>query len=88
MWNTIQEENKDIGGLWTERINPITGESSLREHTPKVIKEWCLPDEHYFVMKDPRDRILICDKCKYEAKFVLGMQKLIDGKLVEIIPNK
>lgn len=88
MWNTDNKDLADIGGLWTERKDPITGKSSIEEHTPKLVQEWCPPDKHYFVMDDPRSRIIVCKHCKYEAKFVLGMQKLVDGKIVELVRPK
>lgn len=71
-------------GRWKERVNTETGESSIKEHILKVVKEWCAPKDHHFVLENPRSRTVVCNKCQYEAKFILGMQSLVDGKLIDI----
>lgn len=70
-------------GLWQNWKNTKTGEQSLRLHTPKVVKQWCAEEDHYFEQKHPQKRIAICKHCKMERPFVLGRDRLVDGKFLK-----
>lgn len=79
MWS---DSNKG-DGIWKERINQETGESSIKEHTLKVVKVWCLPKDHVFSDPIGGDREIVCKLCGYTAKFILGHHELKNGKLTE-----
>ena len=64
-------------GLWNETINEITGESSLKLHTPKVIWKSCNPNEHSFKITSNRE--LGCSKCGFIVNFTPGR----DNKLLK-----
>jgi len=71
LWNVYEGEN---------------GESSLTtEIIPKVIWESCPPEVCYFELVSPSSREVVCRKCQKQTTFILGMQKLIDGKLVKML---
>lgn len=74
-------ENK-TKGLWINETNPVTGENSLQEHKPKVVMTFCKQEDHYFEPKSPSSRELKCNKCGMESYYILGYQKLIDGKVI------
>lgn len=78
MWIQKGEDN----GLWTEHINTTTGESSIKEHKPKEVWRSCKPNEHYFELSGNREAT--CRKCKMVKPFVLGIEKLEDGKIVRL----
>lgn len=80
MWERKNEEDK---GRWNEYINTETGESSIKEHKLKVIWTGCKEDEHNFELTGNRE--VTCKKCGYIKNFVLGIQKLENGKIVEVI---
>lgn len=72
-------------GLWQNWVNTKTKEQSLKLHTPKVVKQWCSEDDHYFEAKNPQKRIAICKHCKMERPFVVGLHKLVEGKFLKIV---
>lgn len=72
--------------LWNNEKNPETGEQSLTENiVPRHLSTFCKQGEHYFELENPRSRNVVCTKCGQGAMFVLGMQKLVDGKIVNAI---
>jgi len=75
MW-TQKGEDK---GIWTERVNEITGQSSLREHKPKVVWKSCKKDNHSFSITGNRE--LTCTKCDIIRTFLPHRDK----KLLESI---
>jgi hypothetical protein len=75
-------EHKSGEGIWSEYINSDTGESSINSITPKTIKVYCKPEDHYFVPITPESRECICSKCGQGAYYVLGLQYIVDGKIV------
>lgn len=38
-------------GLWQKMVNVRTGQRSYAEHEPKLIKQWCNDDDHYYEAK-------------------------------------
>lgn len=69
-----------MANLWIEEKHPITGESSLKEHTVRVVQTWCRPEKHYFDQSEDV-RLATCTKCGYSTPFVIGYHKILDGKL-------
>ena len=55
-------------GLWIETINEVTGESSLKEHKPKVVWKSCRQGDHSFSISGNRE--LQCTKCGVIRKFM------------------
>jgi hypothetical protein len=72
----------DDKGRWTEYVNTETGESSIKEHKLKVVWRSCKPDKHYFELTGNREAT--CSKCGFVRNFVLGLEKLEDGKIVRL----
>lgn len=64
--------------------DPVSGKSSIETHTPKVVKVWCAPKDHYFEDQQGSKRIAICKECGYEINYVLGLQKIERGKLLDL----
>ena len=64
-------------GLWNETINEITGESSLKLHTPKVIWKSC--KQGLCSYKITSNRELQCEKCNKIVQFTPGR----DNKLLK-----
>ncbi|GEM_PF-1872885 len=71
-------------GLWQDIENPQTGERSLHEHTLKTVWESCPKDECYFELTDSGKRECTCNKCGAIRYFVVGIQTLLDGKIVNL----
>ena len=78
MW----EQHGEDRGRWTEYIDTQTGESSIKEHKLKVVWKSCKPDKHSFELSGNRE--VTCKKCGYMREFVLGLEKLQDGKIVRL----
>lgn len=66
--------------LWDETIDK-EGNSSLQIHEVKVLSVGCKPDEHFFVFTGGSRREAVCEKCKTITPFILGLHKIIDGKI-------
>lgn len=79
-----QWERSGGKGLWTEYINKETGESSIKEISPKVAKLYCKPSKHYFIPISKSSRECICKRCGIGAKYVLGLHKLEKGKITSL----
>lgn len=70
--------------LFKDEVDPNTGEHSLKENiVPRELATYCKQGEHYFELENPRSRDLVCKKCGQGASFVLGIHKLVDGKVIE-----
>lgn len=65
---------------WDEYIDE-SGISTLEIHTPKVVWKAC--KNHYFIAVD-KQRNVQCRKCGFGQKLVLGLHKLIKGKIVKL----
>ncbi len=63
-------------GRWKDIINTKTGEHSVKEHRLKLVKQWCKPDEHFYIETNPQTHEITCEKCGMETRYVLGMYKL------------
>lgn len=73
-------------GRWKDIINTKTGEHSVKIHELKVVKTWCKEGECFFVTKGPASRDVECNKCGREGHYILGMQKLENGKIISLVP--
>lgn len=78
MWQQVDEDK----GRWNDYVNDQTGEHSVKEHKLKTIWKSCRPNGHHYELSGNRE--VTCEKCGYVKPFVLGLEKLVDGKLVEI----
>lgn len=74
-------------GLWAEYVDTDTNKSSIQYHEPKVIETYCKPQDHFFMNESGHSREVYCIKCGMIATYVLGLQKLINGKIVNIEPQ-
>lgn len=72
-----------MSNLWTDIVDERTGRHSLTEHELKLVKTWCAYPEHVFIEIDNPKRLLKCTKCGQEITYIVGKQKLVDGKLIE-----
>jgi hypothetical protein len=70
----------DGSGLWQRYKNSQTGEESIKEHKPRVVKQWC--GQHEYSGDIPRNRIIECIHCGQETTFIVGLHEFIDGKLI------
>lgn len=68
-------------GMWEDVVNPRTGEHSLKTHTLKVVKQWCAEDHHTFDGDIPQDRKITCTTCGQEIVFIVGLHKIIHGRI-------
>ena len=73
-------ETESAKGRWEDRIDPVTGEHSVKEHHLKTVWESCLPGECYFEITDSAKREATCTKCKMVVNFIVGIDILTDGK--------
>ena len=79
-----KQNNKENPELWRDIVNPETGEHSLKYHTLKTVWTSCKKDDHYFEVPEPRIREAVCKYCAFIKPFILGMQIVKDGKVLEI----
>ena len=81
MWGQKGEDK----GLWTERVNTATGESSIKLHKPKVVWRSCKNfGEHFF--EATANREWTCKHCQFIFTPIVGIHSLVDGKIVEKAP--
>jgi len=78
MWKQKGEDK----GLWTEYINETTGESSIKEHKARVVWKSCKWNDHDFKWTGTRE--LTCQKCQFIYKPLIGMETVVDGRIVPI----
>lgn len=71
-------------GRWKEYINPDTGESSIQNHTLKTVWQSCPRGKCIYELTDPSTRECTCITCGAIVYFVVGISKLVDGKLVQL----
>jgi hypothetical protein len=81
MW----EQKGEDKGIWTERVNTQTGESSIKEHKPKVVWTSCKWDDHNFQWTGNRE--LTCSKCGFIFNPIIGYHTVKDGKIIEKLPE-
>lgn len=72
-------------GIWTEYVNADTKESSIKNLTLREVKKYC--KKHYFIPSKEEQRHVVCKKCGIGAYYVLGLQKLHNGKITNITPQ-
>lgn len=77
-------EYKGGSGRWKEYVNSDTGESTIKEHKLKTVWQSCLRNECIYELTNPRTRECTCTKCGAITYFVLGMSKLVEGKIVPL----
>lgn len=69
-------------GLW--EVYEVDGKSSLTEHTLKTVWESCEEKDHEFELTNSGKRECTCTKCGFVTRFIVGMQALVDGKIVNL----
>jgi len=77
-------EYKGGSGRWKEYVNSDTGESTIKEHKLKTVWQSCPRNECTYELTNPRTRECTCTKCGAITYFVLGMSKLVEGKIVPL----
>ena len=77
------DSTKEVKGLWNI-YEDDAGNSSLATHTPKTVWTSCPKGECHFELTDSPKRECTCTKCGSIVFFVLGMQNLVDGKIVDL----
>jgi hypothetical protein len=82
--NKQEKFNEKTHGLWNEVIDTRSNRSSYQEHELKTVWESCPKAECYFELTDSPKRECTCNKCGAIAHFVLGMQALKDGKIINL----
>lgn len=76
LWELVDGE-----GIWQKYKNTQTGELSVKTYTPRAVATGC--DNHYFI-EEGSSRSVVCNKCGFGRRYILGKEKLKDGKLVPI----
>lgn len=74
-------------GRWQNWIDTRTGKQSVQRHELRTVARWCPKKDHIYTLTDGARRTVVCDKCGHERTFILGMEKLVDGKIVAISPK-
>lgn len=64
--------SENTNGLWNEVKDPVTGESSLKEHKPKVVWKSCKNGEHKFAITSNRELQCQVESCGVIQEFVPG----------------
>jgi hypothetical protein len=62
--------------LWTDRVDPHTGEHSLKTHELKTVKVWC--KDHNLQVTNMKKRLAECTSCGQEVTFVVGRDLIKD----------
>lgn len=84
MWEKV---NQDERGIWNEYHNVLTGESSIKEHKPKVVWRSCQKfSDHNFETISSRE--WVCSKCQFVFIPIIGIHSLKNGKVIETTPPK
>ncbi len=74
--------SEESRGLWD--VYEVDGRSSLTEHELKTVWVSCPPKEHYFELTDSGKRECTCNKCGFITTFIVGLQSLSDGKIINL----
>lgn len=75
-------EKKGGEGLWEEWVNTKTGESSIKQHTPKVVWKSCNQSDHKFQLTGNREAT--CEKCGFIRLLIIGQEIFQDGKITKL----
>lgn len=67
--------------LWEEKFDE-EGNSSLANHTLKTVWVSCNPGQHYYELTGNRE--CTCKHCGGITHFILGMQILQDGQIIQL----
>jgi len=78
----VDWEQESGDGIWKDLVNKKTGEHSIKEIKARTVWQSCPKDECVF--ESVGNRELRCKKCGLLRRYVLGKEKLVDGKLVPI----
>lgn len=70
-------------GLW-EVYEDDRGNSSLQTHKPRLVWQSCEGNDHYFELTNPGRRECTCKKCQFITTFIVGLQALVDGQIVNV----
>lgn len=76
MWIQKTEDK----GLWNEYVDDVTGESSIKLHTPKTVWRSCPNNGCIYELIGSREAR--CTKCGRVRSFVVGKETLVDGKFL------
>lgn len=77
------DASPEVKGLWNV-YEDENGNSSLRIHEPKLIWQSCPRGECYFELTNSPRRECTCNKCGKIVTFIVGLQALVDGKIVDL----
>lgn len=73
----------EVKGLWNVYENE-NGESSLKIHEPKLVWQSCETKDHVYELTNSPRREVTCTKCGAHTTFIVGLQALVDGKLISL----
>lgn len=74
-------EQKTNEGRWSEYVNTDTGESSIKTHKIKPVKQWCDKKHHDYVIVHMRKRLAECSKCGQELRFIVGKHRIVGDRV-------
>lgn len=77
------DSSEAVKGLWNEYVDD-NGNSSYKEHTLKTVWQSCPKDECYFELTNSPQRECTCKKCGVITTFIVGLQTLRDGKIINL----
>lgn len=77
------DAKEEVKGLW--EVYEVDGVSSLQEHKLKTVWESCGKDDCYFEITDSPKREATCKHCKRVVNYIVGIDKLVDGKFVSML---
>lgn len=77
------EATEEVKGLWN--VYEVDGVSSLQEHKLKTIWQSCEPSACYFEITDSPKREATCKHCKRVVTFIVGIDRLDDGKFTSVL---
>jgi hypothetical protein len=77
------DAKEEVKGLWNIYENE-RGESSLTIHEPKLVWQSCETKDHEFKLTNSGRRECTCSKCGFITTFIVGLQQLVDGKIINL----
>lgn len=89
MWKYKGNDTKPGNSLWDEHVEVDrdgneTGRSSLNTITPQKVSTFDSCEHLYEYSNNGNDAV--CKYCGLGQKIVLGLHKIIDGKVITITP--
>jgi len=79
----LPNSSEKVKGLWNV-YEDQDGNSTLTTHKLKTVWQSCPPGDCYFELTDSPKRECTCNKCGTITTFIVGMQALVDGKIVNL----